>query len=220
MHIEPGTQHPFIGFDTESRRVYGNSGCNYIMASLKPESKQGILEFSRMASTMMAGPNMETESKVLAALQKVSSFKKVGKDKIELCSPDKTPVILLQKRFYPMKLEELEGQWNIESAFGQPMPEELEQTPHIIFDINEKKISGMAACNRLMGQLNINDDNVSISIPPVATTRMACPHIEVENNILTALSSAKRFGRLDKERITFFSANGSQVLVLRKAEQS
>ena len=56
----------------------------------------------------------------------------------------------------------------------------------------------------------------SISIPPVAMTKMTCPDMETENNILSALSSVKTFGRLDGKRIAFITSGGVEVLVITK----
>lgn len=66
-------QAPYIGFDLKEGRIYGYSGCNRIMGSIDPKTQKP--DFQRMGSTMMACPDMETESKVLAALNKAKDFK-------------------------------------------------------------------------------------------------------------------------------------------------
>lgn len=213
LQHRPGSQQPYIGFDVASKRVYGNSGCNHIMAELS--SKSGVIDFGNMASTMMACPDMETEDKVRSALGQVCSFKKAGKDMVTLYDASKNPVVLLQKRFYPMTLAELNGQWIIESVFNQPVPAGLERMPFVNFDIEGNVVMGMAGCNRMKGSLTVSEDKLSVSIPPMATTRMACPNMELEGNVLSALSSIKTFGRLDKDRIALFSTGGAQVMVLK-----
>ena len=93
----------------------------------------------------------------------------------------------------------------------------MENTPFLIFDTKGNKISGNAGCNRLNGKLIISETNDSISIPPLMTTRMACPDMETENNILSALGNVKTFGKLDSERIALYSDGGAEILVLQKA---
>lgn len=216
LQITDGVQLPYIGFDTQTGKIYGNSGCNRIIASLDRQAKPGTIRFDRMGSTMMACPDMETESKVLAALSEVRSYKKDGKNGISLRDSSSNTVVSLIKRFYPITSEELQGKWDIVSVFGQPIPETVENVPFIIFDTKEKMIGGNVGCNLLRGRFEINDDGrLTISIPRVATTRMACPDLETENNIVSALSGAKTFGRLDNTRIALYSASGAEVLVLQ-----
>lgn len=217
LQITDGGQQPFIGFDTHAGKIYGNSGCNRIIASLDLKAEPGTIRFEHIGSTLMACPDMETETKVLEALSEVRFYKKDGKNAISLRDSSSHTVASLTKRFYPMAVDELQGRWIVVSVFSSPIPETDETTPYIIFDTKENMIGGNAGCNFLKGKMEINDDSrLSISIPPVATTRMACPDMETENNILSALSSAKTFGRLDKTRIALYSASGAEVIVLRQ----
>jgi len=39
---------PFIGFDTATGKVYGNSGCNRMMGSIDLNSKPGTIDMSRL----------------------------------------------------------------------------------------------------------------------------------------------------------------------------
>lgn len=66
---------PFIGFDTATGKVYGNSGCNRMMGSIDLNSKPGTIDMSRLGSTRMACPDMTTEQNVLNALGQVKSYK-------------------------------------------------------------------------------------------------------------------------------------------------
>lgn len=217
LPIPDGAQRPFVGFDTHVGKIYGNSGCNRIMASLDRQAKPGSIRFDHIGSTLMACPDMDTEIKVLAALSEVRSYKKDGKNGICLCDSSSRTVVSLVKRFYPMTLEELQGRWNVVSVYGLPIPETVETTPFIIFNTKENIVGGNMGCNLIKGKLEINDEGrFAISIPPVAMTRMACPDMETENNIVSALSSAKTFGRLDNRQIALYSATGSEILVLQQ----
>ena len=220
LQIPSGEQQPFIGFDTRSGKIYGNSGCNRIMASMDLQAKPDTIEFGRMGATMMTCSNMQTESEVLAALSEAKSYRKASNGKISLCNSSNCSVAILKKRFYPMTVAELQEECHVMSVFNCPMPETTEKAPCLIFDTKGNKISGNVGCNRLTGKLNINGDNkLSISILPVATTRMTCPGLETENNILSTLSSVKTFERLDLKRIVLYTSGGSEVLVLQKNKQ-
>lgn len=89
---------PFIGFDLKEGRVYGSSGCNRIMHTLDKNAKAGTIDLEHMASTMMMCPDMEIEQKVLGALTKAKSYRKAGKNKVELCNVNGKRVALLTKK--------------------------------------------------------------------------------------------------------------------------
>ncbi|MGN1218735.1 MAG: META domain-containing protein, partial [Phocaeicola sp.] len=62
------TGNPYIGFDTENGRLYGNAGCNRIMGGFEIDSvNPGHIGLTNVASTRMMCPDMETEQKVLEA---------------------------------------------------------------------------------------------------------------------------------------------------------
>ena len=94
----PQTERPaYLGFNIAEKRVYGNPGCNSIGGSLEADvNKPGELAFGQMISTLMACPNMETESAVLKALNEVKSFKITG-EQLALYDASGTEVITLKK---------------------------------------------------------------------------------------------------------------------------
>lgn len=73
--VEVADKTPFISFNVAENAVHGNGGCNIINGSFsQEEGNPSSLKFGQMISTMMAGPGMETERKVLSAMNKVASF--------------------------------------------------------------------------------------------------------------------------------------------------
>lgn len=90
---------PFIGFDTEEKRIYGNSGRNRIMGGFRLSNKNDKIELEEIAGTMMACPDMELETNVLKALSEASRIRH-GDEEDEIILSDKSgnPVILLKKK--------------------------------------------------------------------------------------------------------------------------
>ena len=73
---------PNLVLDAASHRVSGSGGCNRLSGGYELRGEH--LKFARMASTMMACPSgMETEQKVLAALEQVKMWK-VARRQLEL----------------------------------------------------------------------------------------------------------------------------------------
>lgn len=92
-----GAQLPFIGFDTDSGRIYGNSGCNRIIASLDLQATPGSIRLEHMGSTLMACPDMETENNIVLALGSVKTFGRLDNRRIALYSAGGAEVLVLQQ---------------------------------------------------------------------------------------------------------------------------
>lgn len=74
--IEKLDRTPYLVFDAAKNRIHGYAGCNNINGGFTHEKgKAASLKFGQMISTMMAGPGMDTERKVLQALNNVRSYK-------------------------------------------------------------------------------------------------------------------------------------------------
>ena len=207
---------PYIGFDAEEGRVYGNAGCNNIMGAYKQNVETGSLDLGQLASTMMAGPNMDVERNVLNALGQVKGYKSVSKDEIALCNEKNRPVVVLKKRSQEMPLKDLNGEWSIVKVYGEDVSAELEKRPFLAFDIDKKNINGCASCNNIRGSFIINDvQKQSITFQNIASTRMMCPDMTLENNIIQILNKADHYGRLANGNLVLY-IGGKQVMELAK----
>lgn len=208
---------PFIGFDTTTGKVYGNSGCNRLIGSFDVNAKPGTIDLGAMGSTRMACPDMTIEQNVLGALAQVKSYKKLGKSDMALCNASNRPVIVLEKKASNVKLSALNGEWNIAEVDGEAVPAGMEKQPFISFDVKKKTIHGNAGCNLMNGGFVVDKENVrSISFPGVACTMMACPDMEVEGKILKALNEVKSFDVLSGGGIGLYNGDGKLVLALVK----
>ena len=194
----PNQEFPFIGFDTNTGKVFGNSGCNRMMGSFYVNDKPGTIVLGAMASTRMACPDMTLEQNVLSALGQVKKYKKLGKENIALCGSSNRPIIVLQKKAPTVKLSDLSGKWIISEAGGQ-------------------SIHGNAGCNLINGGFVADNENSSaISFPQLISTMMACPDMEVEGRVMKALNEVKSFGKLAGGGIGLYDADNTLVMVLVK----
>lgn len=215
-------QLPTIGFDAKARRIYGNSGCNRMMGTYLTDSvTPGSLSFGPIAGTRMACPDMATEQRVLAALGKVKSFKKLscGKGngascKVALCDDQGKPVAVIEKA--QVNISALNGEWSITRINGEAVGKS-EQEPFIGFDVAEGRIYGCAGCNNMNGALKQDGKNpLSISFDPVATTMMACMDMETEGKVLKALNEVKSFNMLDNGEAGLYNVAGELIVTLAK----
>lgn len=139
----PNQEFPFIGFDTKTGKVYGNSGCNRLMGSFDVNAKPGQIDLGALGSTRMMCPDMTVEKNVLAALGQVKKYKQLGKENMALCGSSNRPLIVLQKKEASSKLSDLNGRWIISEAGGQAIPSGMEKQPAIEFDIAENACTVM-----------------------------------------------------------------------------
>lgn len=210
-------EFPFIGFDTKSGKVYGNSGCNRLMGSFDVNAKPGRIDLGALGSTRMACPDMTVENNVLTALGQVKKYKKLGKENVALCNSSNRPIIILQKKEPTVKLSALDGKWMISEAGGEAIPSGMEKQPSIEFNISEMRLHGNAGCNIINGSFQVDDINpTAIAFPRVMSTMMACPDMEVEGRVLKALNSVHSFGKLAGGGIGFYDADNNLVMVLVK----
>lgn len=121
----------------------------------------------------------------------------------------------------------LNGEWNIVEVEGNQIAASGQQkTPVIGFDLAQKRIYGNSGCNRMMGTFEADSLNPGkLKFGPIAGTRMACPDMNVEKNVLAALEKVQAFDVLSCAKdgaasckVALNDANGKQVLVIEKKE--
>ena len=91
-------KQPFIAFDVKKKTIHGNAGCNLINGGFETSTSNAkSISFPGVATTMMACPDMEVESRVLKALNSVQSFGKLAGGGIGLYDADNNLVMVLVK---------------------------------------------------------------------------------------------------------------------------
>lgn len=206
---------PYIGFDTKANRIYGNSGCNLISGMFDFKRNKGKIELGHMASTMMACPNMELEQSVLRALGSVERISSTDKEHLTLCDKDKNPLLKLEKRFRIVPISDIKGEWRIVSVFGENMAA-MEEVPFVNFDMDNSRVNAFAGCNRISGSYKTGEKPNELTISNVASTRMACPDMTTEQNVVNALSQVHSFGILMNGNLALFSTGGHAVMELMR----
>lgn len=117
-------------------------------------------------------------------------------------------------------INELEGEWNVIELEGKSLSSD-NPLPFLSFDLKEKRLSGNTGCNRIIGSLDIDESNSEmISFPQVGSTRMACPDMTVEDNLLKLLNSVKYFESKSKAkpvtRISLCDESKNPIMLLEK----
>lgn len=114
-------------------------------------------------------------------------------------------------------LSSISGEWNIIEVKGSAVvPVPGQEFPFIGFDTKTGKVHGSAGCNRLMGSFDVNAKPGTINLAALGTTRMMCPDMTVENNVLSALSQVEKYKKLGKENVALCASSKRPLVVLQK----
>lgn len=84
--------------DINELKIHGNTGCNYFNGQLyiNPD-KSNAIDFSNIASTRMACPNMEQESAILLSLEETATAIQGSEDRVMLLSQSGKELISLRR---------------------------------------------------------------------------------------------------------------------------
>lgn len=111
----------------------------------------------------------------------------------------------------------LEGNWKLVELEGKAInPKEFErEQPHLVFSLADGRVSGNAGCNRINGSMEPR--GYKLFFGAIASTRMACPNMELENQFLQALSEKELGYKVDDKKLELLD-NGKVVLVFERGE--
>lgn len=115
---------------------------------------------------------------------------------------------------------DLDGEWSVAELNGRKLdPAESKQL--IVIDVARNHLSGNAGCNRMNGSIDYSPQRKNIiKFPQIATTRMACPELQGEQEFLEALNKVVRFEAEGNVKpvntIAFFGTDNSKLMVIEK----
>ena len=204
---------PYIGFDAVAGRVYGSFGCNRIVGGFDPKCKAGTLALDKLGSTQMMCADMTTENLVSKGLSGVKGFA-LDKDAVTLTDGNNKAIVVLKRRCKEVRAEELDGEWAVKSIRGEALPGSLSKKPFVAFDAEKNLVSGNDGCNSFNG--GYKADGLFLTFSSIAATLMACPDVEIEGQVLDALSNTAKFGRIPDGNIGLFDNSDNLLLELEK----
>lgn len=114
-------------------------------------------------------------------------------------------------------LSSMNGEWNIVEINGAAVtPSQGQSAPTIGFDITTGKVYGNSGCNRLMGSFDVNAKAGTIDLGQLGSTRMMCPDMTLEQNVLSTLTQVKGYKKMGKASMALCNAANRPVMVLEK----
>ena len=209
------TGNPYIGFDMENGRLYGNAGCNRIMGGVEIDSvNPGHIGLTNIAATRMMCPDMETEQKVLEALNEVAGYK-ASATGVELTDKDGKVLMSLEKREAPaVSINDINGEWTISKVDGVEI-EVADKTPFLSFNVADNAVHGNGGCNIINGSFSQEEGNASsLKFDQMISTMMAGPGMETEGKVLEAMNKVASFVVNEDGTLSLMDAGNNEVLLL------
>ncbi|MBQ8673534.1 MAG: META domain-containing protein [Bacteroides sp.] len=115
---------------------------------------------------------------------------------------------------------DMNGEWNMIEIDGAPViPAPGQEFPFIAFDAKTGQVYGSTGCNRLTGQVDVNAESGRIDLGALGSTRMMCPDMTVEQQVLTALAEVKSYRKLSDGHMALFGSSKRPLVVLQKRER-
>lgn len=111
----------------------------------------------------------------------------------------------------------IDGEWTIVEINGANLSSDTNK-PFIGIDTAKKRMFGNSGCNRMMGQLSFEPNAKKISFSSVATTRMACMNMIIEENILNTLKFVQFYRVENRETLLLCNGNKRPIVVLEKKQ--
>lgn len=211
--------NPYIGFDLAEGRIYGNAGCNRIMGGVEVDSvNPGKIGFTGVGATRMMCPDMETEQKVLEALNEVAGYQ-ASSAGVELTDKDGNVLMSLEKKEAPaVSVNDINGKWNITKVEGAAV-EVADKTPFISFNVAENAVHGNGGCNIINGSFSQEEGNPSsLKFGQMISTMMAGPGMETERKVLSAMNKVASFVVNEDGTLSLMDVADNEVLLLVKSE--
>lgn len=116
----------------------------------------------------------------------------------------------------------INGEWNIVEINGAAVvPASGKEYPTIGFDTSTGKIYGNSGCNRMMGSFDPAAKPGTIDLSNMATTKMFCPDMTIEQNVLNVLKNVKGYRKLNNGKLALTNALNRPIAILgNKLDQS
>ena len=119
-----------------------------------------------------------------------------------------------------MNISELSGRWEITAVEGKAVEMTVPdaEIPYLGFDTATGRLTGNAGCNSIKGAFVAGNGDGKITFDKIASTRMMCPDMNVEQSVLQALDKVTGYKKTGAGNVVLTGDNGTPLVSLRKVE--
>lgn len=187
-----GEDRPYVIFDKSGDNpfivtAYANNGCNTLNGQFSVTPGGKMKTIGEFASTMRMCPDAKYEMGFNLAINYVTNYslEQVGSEYLLYMKDDTGKNLMILRK---ADVSFMNGAWRISKLNGKEIAADKEMK--MVLDLTELKVHGNAGCNVFNGSLVIDQNRQnSLQFKDVATTRMTCPDIALEQEFLRTLTT-------------------------------
>lgn len=220
QQVEPTNEPPYVIFDGDHLqrgviKAYACDGCNIINGAYNVTIGGHMTRSGDLISTMRLCPDAPYEMGINLALNDVANYviEKSGNDyTLQMFAPSGN--VMMQLRKYDLGF--INGAWKVIQVGRSTIPDDVEV--ELVFDTPGLRIHGQAGCNTINGDLVINpSEHNALRITDLRATRMTCPYIEIEQQLLEALNQTVSVSPfLETSGAYLCDADGNHLVTMRR----
>lgn len=204
---------PYLAFNVKTGSVSGSTGCNNIIGSIMPDQPAGAMDFSKVATTMMACHDQGLEQSIVTALQNVLGYRSGGPNEVYLTNGGSQKLLTLRRAVQDYSINTLEGKWTILEVDGREVKSTADAPLTITFDL-QGNFSCQTGCNNMMGDFTTGYTDITFG--KVASTRMACPDMSVEQALGRVLPKIVVYNKLADGSLGFYNKDNDLLLRIKR----
>ena len=206
-------ERPYFIFDAD--KLYANDGCNTINANFEIDNNKPYIIFNNALKTQRyctveEAPYEYTIAEAINSAKSHAITIEGNEHYLHFKNANGTNMMTLKK----IDLNFLNGIWKITKINGDGSKCRNKDFK-IAIDINERNVHAKLACNTVNGKLLIDTNKQnSITFLDLASTRMMCNDIAIEQEILIALESVYTYKKDGNKKIALYDKNNNVILEL------
>lgn len=205
----------YIFFNPDDNKIYGYLGCNYVNGEYEVSNQE--LKLNNVITTTMNCENLDSEQRIVNALNHAASFTRTKKDGMDyLDIKDKSGRVVLHTKRH--NADVLTGVWQVTSIHEEPINNTDIQ---MVIDIPELRISGFAGCNIINGEIGLNRSKDGfIQFQNIITTMKMCDDaaMNTERDLLVALEEVEYIRRNNADSFCLLDKDNKEVICLKRVK--
>ena len=113
----------------------------------------------------------------------------------------------------------IDGAWQVVAVNGDRMA--VNDEMRMVIDVAEGRVHGNAGCNMINGTVIVDSEQTSsIQFCSLIATRMSCPDLNKETDLLLALENVTSWKKQGSDHIILTDAKGKELVKLRKLSRA
>lgn len=193
-----GDDRPYVIFDEKTKQIYANNGCNTLNGNYSINGDKitimNLLSTQRYCTSTDAPLEYDINN-AFNNVKRISISEKGNEFYMSFLSEANQTLMVLRKA----NIDFISGIWKITKVNNTHCKN---KNLELALDLTDMKLHGNVGCNTVNGDILLDASKPnSIMFLDLISTRMACPDLELESEILIALEKVEKYNKEKNETI-------------------